>query len=78
MATFTIGSDAIVIASEQNALHKYQFGTCKAQHYFCRHCGIYTFHTLMSKPEQYRVNLGCIEGVNTYNLPFTIFDGAAI
>lgn len=78
MATFTIEAEELSITSEQDALKTYQFGTGAARHFFCGKCGIYPFHTLMSKPDQYRVNLGCIETANSSNLPFTVFDGASI
>lgn len=78
MAPFTIGADEFSIVSEQGALKIYQFGSERARHYFCGKCGIYPFHTLMSQPGQYRVNLGCIEGVNSSTLPFTVFNGATI
>ena len=78
MATFTITADELSIISEEGVLAAYQFGTGAAQHFFCRRCGIYPFHTLMSKPDHYRVNTGCIEAAKSSSLPFTVFDGAAI
>lgn len=78
MALFTIASNEFSITSEQDALKVYRFGSGKARHYFCGRCGIYPFHTLMSRPDQYRVNLGCIAGVDSSNLPFTVFDGASM
>lgn len=53
----------------------YQFGIKTAKHYFCRNCGIYTFHETARKPGHFRVNLGCVEGVDTFALNVEIFDG---
>ena len=78
MATFTTPAEAMSITAEPDALKVYRFGTEKARHYFCGICGIYPFHTLMSRPGHYRVNLGCVEGVDASKLPFTVFDGASI
>jgi len=38
-------------------------------------CGIYPFHTTSRIPDHYRANLGCVEGIDTFALPFDIFDG---
>ena len=39
----------------------YTFGTHTAQHYFCKHCGIYTHHRRFSDPSEAGINLYCIE-----------------
>jgi hypothetical protein len=55
----------------------YQFNTQLAKHYFCKHCGIYTFHRPRVAPDTYRVNVGCLEGVDVSNLEIKMNDGAA-
>ena len=45
-------------------LRLYQFDTMEAEHYFCSRCGIYTHHRRRSNPQQYGINLGCLEGVD--------------
>lgn len=45
-------------------LSLYQFDTKVAEHYFCSVCGIYTHHKRRSNPNQYGINLGCLEGVD--------------
>jgi hypothetical protein len=45
-------------------LTEYRFNTQAAAHYFCSVCGIYTFHQRRSNPEQFGVNVACIEGVS--------------
>ena len=58
------------------ALRLYQFNTFTAKHYFCSICGIYTHHQRRSNPEEYGYNLGCLEGVNPFELgPVETFDG---
>lgn len=63
------------IEAHADALGLYQFGAKTAKHYFCKHCGIYTFHVTARFPDHYRANLGCVEGVDTFALPFDVFDG---
>jgi len=58
-----------------DALSCYQFGNKVAKHYFCNRCGNYTFHETMRKPGYYRVNLGCVEGINSFELERDVFNG---
>jgi hypothetical protein len=46
----------------------YQFNTRVAEHYFCRVCGVYTHHKRRSDPTCYAFNLGCLDGVNPFEL----------
>lgn len=57
------------------ALSCYQFGAKKAKHYFCNNCGIYTFHESSRKPGYFRVNLGCVDGVDSFGLEREVFNG---
>jgi hypothetical protein len=50
------------------ALALYQFNTHAAKHFFCSVCGIYTHHQRRSNPNEYGYNVGCLEGVNPYDL----------
>jgi hypothetical protein len=64
-----------VVQGEQ-ALRVYEFNTKTAKHYFCSHCGIHTHHRRRSRPDQYGYNVGCLEGVNPYDLgPVPVLDG---
>jgi hypothetical protein len=51
-----------------DVLKLYQFNTMAARHYFCSHCGIYTHHQRRSNPNEYSYNVGCLEGVNPFDL----------
>ena len=64
-AVTAIGSSVEVIKGADN-LSLYSWGTHTAQHYFCKTCGIYTHHKRRADPTQCGINLGCIEGVNTW------------
>jgi len=54
----------------------YQFGSNTAEHYFCSACGTYTHHRRRSDPSQFGYNVGCLEGVNPFELTdVPVFDG---
>ncbi|MCL1051109.1 GFA family protein [Shewanella abyssi] len=64
------------VVAGKDKLSFYQFNTLTAKHYFCSICGIYTHHQRRSNPNQFGVNVGCIEGVNPYELTqVTMVDG---
>ena len=60
--------DGIRITAGEDALTLYQFNTHVAKHYFCSRCGIYTHHLRRSNPNEYGVNVACLDGVNPYEL----------
>jgi hypothetical protein len=66
------------ILSGEDALTLYQFNTRVAKHYFCKHCGIYPFHQMRKDPLKWRVNLGCLEGIDPYAFEASIADGASL
>lgn len=66
----------IKILQGEEALQLYQFNSKTAKHYFCKICGIYTHHQRRSDTNQYGYNVGCLEGVNPYDLgPVLVSDG---
>ncbi|CZF82464.1 MULTISPECIES: GFA family protein [Grimontia] len=60
--------DGINIVKGQELLKLYTFNTHTAKHYFCSECGIYTHHQRRSDPSEYGYNVGCLEGVNPFDL----------
>lgn len=64
--------DDITIVSGKEALTLYQFNTNTAKHYFCSVCGIYTHHQRRSNPNQYGVNVACLEGISPFDFPSVI------
>lgn len=70
--------EALRIVEGESELTLYQFNTRVARHYFCRHCGIYPFHQTRRDPGSWRVNLGCLDGVDPYALEATLADGASL
>jgi hypothetical protein len=58
--------DFTILAGE-DALSLYQFNTGAAKHYFCSNCGIYTHQQRRSNPNQYGVNVACLEGISPFD-----------
>jgi hypothetical protein len=56
-------------------LTTYQFGTGRARHLFCRHCGVAAFYRPRLNPENYMINARCLEGVDLAALERVAFDG---
>ncbi|EGQ9219756.1 TPA: GFA family protein [Vibrio parahaemolyticus] len=66
----------IRIVQGDDVLKLYQFNTHTAKHFFCSECGIYTHHQRRSDPSEYGYNVGCLEGVNPYELSdIEVMDG---
>lgn len=57
----------IEITEGADHLTLYQFNTMAAKHYFCSTCGIYTHHQRRSNPEQYGINVACLEGLSPFD-----------
>ena len=75
VTNFTIPPENLEIFDEKGLLSSYQFDDGIAKHYFCSQCGIATFVETRLNPGEYRVNLGCIDEIDSYSLPITVFDG---
>ncbi|ELA8096964.1 GFA family protein [Vibrio parahaemolyticus] len=66
----------IRIVQGDDVLKLYQFNTHTAKHFFCSECGIYTHHQRRSDPSEYGYNVGCLEGLNPYELDdIEVMDG---
>ena len=50
------------LISGKDSLSLYQFGTMRAKHYFCKHCGIHLFNNPRTYPEKVSVNVNCLDG----------------
>jgi hypothetical protein len=65
----TVPLSGLRILRGHGILKLYQFNTSTAKHYFCSNCGIYTHHQRRSNPQQYGYNVGCLEGVDPFDIP---------
>src|SRR5690606_4943381 len=58
---------AFEILEGADMLSLYQFNTMTAKHYFCSKCGIHTHHQRRSDPDQYGVNVACLDGISPFD-----------
>lgn len=66
----------LAIIKGEDVLGLYQFNTHTARHYFCTKCGIYTHHQRRSNPTLYSYNVGCLEGINPFDIEdVALYDG---
>jgi hypothetical protein len=66
----------LTITAGEDALSTYTFNTGTAKHYFCSTCGIYTHHQRRSNPNQYGVNVACLDGISPFDFESVdVFDG---
>ncbi|GJD72404.1 GFA family protein [Methylobacterium goesingense] len=66
----------VEILQGEALLTSYRFNTGTAQHFFCGRCGIYTHHQRRSNPNQYGVNVACLDGVSPFDFAeIPVFDG---
>ncbi len=75
MTPFVVPLEAMQIDADPEAVGLYEFDTKVAKHYFCNNCGIYTHNETARFPGQCRINLGCIEGLDTSDFEVAVFDG---
>lgn len=47
-------------------------------HFFCTTCGVFPYSEYTGKPGIYRVNLGCVDGIDALALPIRMIDGASL
>ena len=74
----SVALDGVRIVKGAEVLKLYQFNTHTAKHYFCANCGIYTHHQRRSHPNEYGFNIGCLAGVNPYDLADIVtYDGVS-
>ena len=57
----------LTVTQGADLLTEYRFNTGAARHYFCSRCGIHTHHQRRSNPNQYGVNVACLDGVSPFD-----------
>jgi hypothetical protein len=62
--------------ADMSDLVDYRWGDRDVNHLFCKTCGIYPYHG--DAKMGYRVNLGCVEGIDPLSLRLGLIDGRSI
>lgn len=57
------------LLTDWSALGLYEWNTRVAKHYFCKTCGIYTFHRKRSRPDWFGFNVSCLDDFDPVGLP---------
>lgn len=65
-AMLGVPAQGLQILTGDDALGCYRFHSNKAAHYFCKTCGIHTFHQRRADNSVYAVNAACLTGANVY------------
>jgi hypothetical protein len=55
------------LLSGADQITTYRFNTGVAEHHFCSVCGIYTHHKRRSNPDQYGINIACLDGMSPFD-----------
>ena len=75
MSPEAIPLERLKVEADSADIGLYQFGSEIAKHYFCNKCGIYTHNEMLRMPGHMRVNLGCIDDLDTSAFEVKLFDG---
>ena len=59
----------------QDALTSYRFGTGKAEHLFCKVCGVKSFYQPRSHPDSWSVHFACLDAGHGISAQIVTFDG---
>jgi hypothetical protein len=73
---FAVHESKLRVLAGHDALTEYRFHTRVAQHFFCKVCGIYTFHRRRSAPDVFGVNVFCLDDFDPSGLPIQLNQGA--
>src|SRR3546814_8995477 len=67
-----VHEDDFEILAGEDQLGLYQWNTHTAKHYFCRTCGIYTFHRKRVTPDFLGINVYCLDDADLSAVPLQI------
>ena len=71
----TISLSNFKLLKGKEDLSLYQFNLNLAEHFFCKHCGIYTHHNRRTDPNGMGINLGSLDDVDPLDYEAGLNDG---
>lgn len=70
--------DKLTVTHGENNLALYKWNEKIAKHYFCKTCGIYTHHQRRFVPDEFGVNVACLDDADTIKgIEPVMVDGAS-
>lgn len=66
------------LLSGEDVLTKYTWNTNIAQHFFCKTCGIYTFHRKRAQPDHYGINVFCLDDFDDSSINVRATEGLSM
>ena len=75
MLHLIVPEEDFTLLSGADLLTTYTFNTGVAKHMFCARCGIHAFYRPRSHPDQWDVNVHCLDGDAVTRFRVTPFDG---
>lgn len=76
MSTHYIPARDFTPIADLSDVLEYRWNDCMVNHVFCKTCGIYPYHG--DSEMGYRVNLGCVVGLDVLALEIGIIDGRSM
>ena len=70
-----VAHDRFTLLSGADNLTSYRFGTGKAEHLFCKTCGVKSFYQPRSHPTCWSVHLKCLDDASLIEPVISRFDG---
>jgi hypothetical protein len=67
--------DRFALLSGSDHLTSYRFGTGKAEHLFCKICGVKSFYQPRSHPDGWSVHFACLDDASEIDPQIIDFDG---
>ena len=61
-----------------DSITEYRFHTKAARHYFCKVCGIYPFHRKRITPDNFGINVYCLQDFDPIGIPVRSTIGAGM
>lgn len=68
---------ALRVTQGEEHLSVYRWNTGEAQHFFCRHCGIYTHHVMRGATDLVGINMACVDGFDVFAVGEVVVGGGA-
>ena len=70
-----VAHEDFLLESGKDNLGLYQFGTKKAEHLFCKTCGVKSFYQPRSHPGSYSIHVAALDNCSDLEISQEYFDG---